>query len=252
MANPATDNPPAKVYEHRCIDKLSPDVRRLICYVQRDDELERLRELVLVQRDRAIIGCMVEIGVSTIGMMLYDIQRSFLIPVLNAFLVGLSAVGLKGALALQLKKIQIHGIITTGLIIATVLNFICEALLSESGLGSETLPQWIVLTLLLVPYTLNLVCSVLSLVLATTLTDLLDREDECSGLLTCEELEQQATELTGQNVCCVCMTNGKDAVVTPCGHKAMCLSCAQQVCARGRPCPVCRGRINEVFRVFDS
>lgn len=238
--------------DHRFIDRLPDEVRTLYLRVHTDNEMERLRKMSLEQRDRSIIACAVEIVVSVASIALYDIERSFLIPALNTILTCLSVVGLRGALEMNLRMIQIHGIVTAGLIIACVVNFICEALFAESGLGSDTLPQWIVLTLLLVPYSLNFGCSCLNLVLGVTLSDLQLREEECYSLITCEQLEQQAQDLMGQDVCCICMSSSKDAVLTPCGHKAMCVACGQKLLSRGKPCPVCRARIQSVVRVFES
>merc|ERR1712187_290434 len=161
-------------------------------------------------------------------------------------LTMLSAVGLNGALRLRLRQVQIHGITTTGLLIAVVLNFFAEALLSETGIGSDTLPPWLVLTMLLVPYSVNLACSFTNLLLANALTEFLQADESASGLLKNDQLEQQALELTGQDVCCVCMNAKKDSVLTPCGHKAMCLSCGEQLRARGRMCPLCRSQITGV------
>merc|ERR1719158_1999815 len=128
-------------------------------------------------------------------MALYDVRRSLLIPILNTTLTILSAIGLHGAMTLSLKRIQIHGIITTGLIIACILNFIAEALLTSAGVGSDTLPGWVVLTMLLVPYSLNLGCSALSLMLATVLSDFLTLEEQSSGMLSSEQIEQQAMQV---------------------------------------------------------
>merc|ERR1712070_395031 len=119
-------------------------------------------------------------------------------------------------------------------------------------MGSDTLPSWVVLTMLLIPYSVNLACSVTSLMLASILIEFLEADESACGLLKNDQLEQQAIELTGQDVCCVCMNAKKDAVLTPCGHKAMCLSCGEQLKARGRQCPLCRSNISGVVRVFES
>jgi len=237
---------------HYFIDKLPPWTASLILSVRQDPQLEHLRQAVLTKRDNAILGCMLEIGLSVASLALYDIRRSMLIPILNGTLTFLSGIGLTGAMTLTSRRIQIHGIITTGLIIACILNFIAEALLTSAGVGSDTLPGWVVLLMLLIPYSLNLGCSCLSLVLGSALADFLAMEELSSGMLTSEQIETQCSNLAGQDLCCVCMDQRKDAVLTPCGHKAMCMQCAQALKARERKCPVCRNNIEGVVRVFDA
>jgi len=237
---------------HHFLDKLPVGTQSMILDVKPDPQLEQLRQAVLNRRDNAIVGCMLEIGLSVASIALYDIRRSALIPILNTTLTVLSTIGLHGALTFSLKRFQLDGIITTGLIVACILNFVAEALFAETGMGSDTLPCWVVLTILLVPYSVNLGCSAMSLLLSTALGDFLTAEEELAGILTSDQIEQQALQVAGQDRCCVCMDNRKDAVLTPCGHKAMCVQCAEMLKARERRCPVCRQGISAVVRVFES
>lgn len=50
--------------------------------------------------------------------------------------------------------------------------------------------------------------------------------------------------------CVVCMDNPKSMVIVPCGHKCLCANCVAQV-QQQRVCPVCRGTIEKIVRVFD-
>lgn len=238
--------------QHRFLDWLPSSTASLVLQVREDPELERLRQVVMRRRDMAIFASSLEIGVSVLSMALYDIRRSILVPIVNTVLTMLACVGLRGALVLELSKIQVHGVITTGLIIACLLNFLAEALLTHAGLGTDALPAWLVLLLLFVPYSLNLACSSTSLMLGSSLAEFLEREDEKNGLLSSSRIEQQAEQLSGQDRCCVCMDSKKDAVITPCGHRVVCTACGDALKARVRCCPVCRGHIGGVIRVFDS
>mmetsp|Transcript_45891 Transcript_45891/g.85625 ORF Transcript_45891/g.85625 Transcript_45891/m.85625 type:complete len:244 (-) Transcript_45891:31-762(-) len=242
----------APTKRHSCEDWLSDATASLVLARQNDDELDELREELLRRRDLAIIACSVEIFVSVASMALYDIRRSIVVPVANTVLAILAAVGLHGALLLQLPKIQVHGTVTTGLLIACLANFLCEAMLTHAGVGTDTLPGWVVLLFLFVPYTLNLACSITSVMLGKVLSDFLELEDERSGLLSDVCLAEQADLVSGQDRCCACMEERKDAVITPCGHRAVCMKCAMALKARSRKCPICRQRIDQVFRVFDS
>jgi len=237
---------------HYFIDRLQYATQSMVLTIREDLQLEDLRKALLNKRDNAILGCMLEIGLSVASIALYDIRRSFLIPVLNSSLTILSCIGLHGAMTLSLKRIQIHGIITTGLILACILNFIAEALFINTGIQSNTLPSWVVLTMLLVPYSVNLACSCLSLVLGSALADFLAVEEQASGMLSADQIERQAQQVAGRDVCCVCMDQPKDAVLTSCGHKAMCMQCAEMLKVRERKCPVCRVHIGGVIRVFET
>jgi hypothetical protein len=237
---------------HRFLNHLPPGAQSLVLDIRQDPQLEHLRQMVLNRRDSAILACMLEIAVSVASLALYDLRRSMLIPILNTTLTVLSGIGLSGAMTLSLKRIQIHGIVTTGLIIACILNFVAEALLTSTGIGSDTLPGWAVLIAILVPYSVNLGCSSLSLMLGSVLSDFLQKEEEATGLSD-ERIEQNAQDIQvrGEDSCCVCMDKRKDAALVPCGHKVMCLACAQLLQARERKCPVCRRSIDNVVRVFD-
>eukprot|EP00929_Paragymnodinium_shiwhaense_P072228 TRINITY_DN36658_c0_g1_i1.p1 TRINITY_DN36658_c0_g1~~TRINITY_DN36658_c0_g1_i1.p1 ORF type:complete len:255 (-),score=53.46 TRINITY_DN36658_c0_g1_i1:400-1164(-) len=252
LAVPTSASQAAAGLSYKCTDRISPDFTALLLTVNQDKQIEEMRQKVLLWRDRAIMGCAIEIAVSVACMALFDIQRSPLIPVLNTLLTVLSCFGLNGAVRIRISFIWAHGVVTSGLIVACCLNFLCETLLTDAGLSGGTVPRWFVLVLLLVPYSLNLACSQLSLQLGMALSALLEVEEQALGLLSSEKLEQQAAELRGQSTCCVCLTAPNDSVLTPCGHKAMCLACAQHLLKRSRACPICRSTIGGVVRVFES
>ena len=50
--------------------------------------------------------------------------------------------------------------------------------------------------------------------------------------------------------CTICMERGSTHVIVPCGHKCVCDQCARGYRA-GSNCPICRGRVQSVVRVFD-
>eukprot|EP00434_Breviolum_minutum_P026128 symbB.v1.2.023102.t2/scaffold2088.1/size89948/7 len=124
---------------HRCLEWLEDEASRLMLANQNQD-LEELRQEVMERRDVAIMACAVEILVSVASMALYDLRRTILVPVANTVLAVLAAVGLHGALRIRLQQIQVHGVVTTGLLIACLANFLCEELanlLWKVALGSE-------------------------------------------------------------------------------------------------------------------
>ena len=51
--------------------------------------------------------------------------------------------------------------------------------------------------------------------------------------------------------CCVCLDDEKTMVVVPCGHKCMCEPCATQLQKQGAHCPLCRGPMVRVTRVYE-
>lgn len=52
--------------------------------------------------------------------------------------------------------------------------------------------------------------------------------------------------------CDVCLEGKKDMVIIPCGHMCACGLCARKLHARGDPCPICRGPIERVCRVYQT
>ena len=64
-----------------------------------------------------------------------------------------------------------------------------------------------------------------------------------------------ARSLASDTDCCVvCLVEPKSHLITPCGHKCVCATCATRVAlAAGRvsTCPICRAKVESVVRVFD-
>lgn len=238
--------------EYRYLWYLSDEVQRNMLTIQEDAEFEELRVNVLKRRDVSIVACSVEIVVSVGAIALYDLRRSLFILAVNAVLAAISGIGLHGALTLNLRQTQIHGVITTGLIIATLMNFVVEATLVRNGFASEALPTWLVLVMMITPYFVNLVCSSLNLWLCIVLSEYQSLEEEMSGLLPAYEIEQNAARTVSGGTCCVCMDNRKDAVLVPCGHRCLCVKCGDLLKSRRRTCPICRATITSVVRVHDS
>lgn len=119
-------------------------------------------------------------------------------------------------------------------------------------MATGPMPGWAVLMILFAPYSINLACSAQSLLLQASLAELLHLDEQRSGLLPQDVLEALASNMRGSDLCCVCMDTKKDAVLTPCGHRAICVGCGDELHRRGRGCPVCRQTISGVVRVFDS
>lgn len=46
--------------------------------------------------------------------------------------------------------------------------------------------------------------------------------------------------------CVVCMDSGREAVLVPCGHNAVCMACAAAL----SHCPICRANVAQVVRLF--
>jgi hypothetical protein len=50
--------------------------------------------------------------------------------------------------------------------------------------------------------------------------------------------------------CVVCTDKDATHLVVPCGHKCLCVDCSGILVARGDPCPICRGVIGSMVKVF--
>jgi hypothetical protein len=53
-----------------------------------------------------------------------------------------------------------------------------------------------------------------------------------------------------EKACAICFDNVKNCVVLPCAHMCMCGACATSYAAP--TCPVCRGKVESIIRVFSS
>lgn len=51
-------------------------------------------------------------------------------------------------------------------------------------------------------------------------------------------------------LCIICFDKPKEALITPCNHIALCMTDAMYMKNHGQKCPVCRGDIGNVIRVF--
>ena len=53
-----------------------------------------------------------------------------------------------------------------------------------------------------------------------------------------------------KNVCVVCLENKKTHAFNPCGHMCVCETCADEIIQRGSNCPMCRGDITSLLKIF--
>ena len=71
------------------------------------------------------------------------------------------------------------------------------------------------------------------------------------GLSGGEKGAKGAKRKASDEACSVCLTATKTHVLIPCGHKCVCDKCASGYRAAGSQCPICRGRVQSVVKVFD-
>ena len=67
-----------------------------------------------------------------------------------------------------------------------------------------------------------------------------------------EALDTAAAALAEAQECVVCMEQEKSYVLVPCGHAVVCQSCAENIMATTRACPVCRQHVEQVIKLFRS
>jgi len=60
--------------------------------------------------------------------------------------------------------------------------------------------------------------------------------------------KSSASSIDENKECKICFDTTIDCVLLPCGHMCACYGCAEQL----KNCPICRGRITQVQRVFSS
>uniref|UniRef100_A0A0N5A4C4 RING-type domain-containing protein n=1 Tax=Parastrongyloides trichosuri TaxID=131310 RepID=A0A0N5A4C4_PARTI len=72
-------------------------------------------------------------------------------------------------------------------------------------------------------------------------------EEESSS----EEEEENVTEpLNEADTCTICIERIKNISCYPCGHLCMCRRCSKQFKGPGKACPICRGDIVDLVRIF--
>ena len=70
-----------------------------------------------------------------------------------------------------------------------------------------------------------------------------EAREAARGPTTPEEAEDE---------CVVCHDARKEAAFFPCGHRCVCLKCAGMLRHRKESCPICRTRISQYARIYDT
>ena len=83
----------------------------------------------------------------------------------------------------------------------------------------------------------------------TKLKSLNDTLLDCSGKLIESLCELVGSAGGAKTTCNLCFSRPREYILVPCGHGLFCRNCADRCKTRNR-CPVCRGRIDELMRVF--
>lgn len=63
--------------------------------------------------------------------------------------------------------------------------------------------------------------------------------------------QEQSSLKTEKKVCAVCLDHTPEMLCVPCGHKALCVQCAERTMMHGKRCPICRSRASKFIKVFD-
>lgn len=67
-----------------------------------------------------------------------------------------------------------------------------------------------------------------------------------------ERLRSRVTQLEAKVMCKVCMENEINAVLLPCAHRVVCLSCAAIIVNGDCICPICRNPISRLLKTIDA
>jgi hypothetical protein len=65
-----------------------------------------------------------------------------------------------------------------------------------------------------------------------------------------ERVKQLAKK--GAKYCAVCFVKENDHAFIPCGHKCMCLGCAELTMNKFKTCPYCRTKITSIQRIYSA
>lgn len=237
-------------------DWLIPEMRIFLLTPAADEKQEHLRGIMRIRRRRAIAASATALVVSLMCFASYIGRPSRLVLVISSAQTLLAVVGLFGALKVQGWQIAAHVVMMGGLSAAYVLTLVAQALFVDDG-GNGPLPSWVIPAVLIAFSCCLLGCLVFNVLLGISILELQEAEEtsdegESSDELDDEELARQARQMDDSEACCVCMDTPKNAVLTPCGHRAVCIDCGNRLLARSIRCPICRQHISAVVRVYDS
>uniref|UniRef100_A0A0K0FPX7 Protein neuralized (inferred by orthology to a D. melanogaster protein) n=1 Tax=Strongyloides venezuelensis TaxID=75913 RepID=A0A0K0FPX7_STRVS len=81
----------------------------------------------------------------------------------------------------------------------------------------------------------------------------IEEVDEESGneeSISEEDNENMAEPINEADTCTICIERIKNISCYPCGHLCMCKRCSKQFKGPGKACPICRGNIVDLVRIF--
>eukprot|EP00435_Cladocopium_sp_Y103_P044053 s2087_g12.t1 len=232
-----------------CLHRIRPEFAVILNDSAHPDDMQKACEEVLVCRERVLWTAGIEIVVAAVSFVGFDVRRSPLVPCVSSCLLLLASLGYHGALVLSQIETIVHTLLSTSIAAAVCVNFVIETFAGTLDSTATMPPVWLLLLALVLPYFALLCLAATSVFLGITMHDLRQMNEDSS--ISSEELETQAELARGQDMCCVCASERKDAALVPCGHKAMCYRCSCQVQSRGLACPLCRTPISRVLRVFE-
>lgn len=58
----------------------------------------------------------------------------------------------------------------------------------------------------------------------------------------------KVNEISGENLCIICVERERDCLILPCKHNATCLKCSKSLAL----CPFCRVKIQETIRIYKN
>ncbi len=70
--------------------------------------------------------------------------------------------------------------------------------------------------------------------------------------LTGKDEKLSEDENLDSNTCKICMENKIKCVIIPCGHTATCIECSNTLKKKDSLCPICRGKIDSIYKTFNS
>ncbi|CAK9045741.1 unnamed protein product [Durusdinium trenchii] len=203
-----------------CLHRIRPEFASIFDESAHPDEMQRACEEVLARREHVLWTAGLELVVAAMSFLGFDIRRSPLVPCVSSTLLLLAGIGYHGALVLSQAETVVHTLLSTSIAAAICVNFVIETLAGTFESTASMPPVWLLFAALVLPYFILMCLAATSVFLGLAMHDLRQMSEESS--ISSEELEMQAERVQGQDVCCVCAAERKDAALVPCGHKAMC------------------------------
>jgi hypothetical protein len=131
-----------------------------------------LPETISVLRNNAIFAMIIQVISSVTGLLFFMIRRSYFYLIINLISLGVTYVGMNGAIYMKKYQILFHALLTTGVIGTFCVYSIIEAFFIHEDSDPNRMNESSIIILLAIPYFIDFASGCMSYKLSIELLDL--------------------------------------------------------------------------------